>query len=56
MRSISIHLTDTCNNSCRFCVVDSHQGKPEKVNRDVVYKFLEENSGKGILLQLLWQK
>lgn len=47
MRSISIHLTDTCNNSCRFCVVDSHQGKPEKVNRDVVYKFLEENSGKG---------
>lgn len=47
MNRISIHLTDTCNNSCRFCVVDSHKGNPEKVDRKVVNEFLETNAGKG---------
>ena len=26
MKNLSIHLTDQCNNSCIFCVVDSYQG------------------------------
>jgi MoaA/NifB/PqqE/SkfB family radical SAM enzyme len=47
MKGLSIHLTDQCNNSCRFCVVDSHQGCTEKVNLGVVFKFLENNSKKG---------
>lgn len=47
MKSLSIHLTDQCNNSCKFCVVDSHQGKPERVARNIIFKFLESNAGKG---------
>lgn len=47
MKSISIHLTDTCNNSCRFCVVDSHQGSVERVDQAIVHRFLERNAGKG---------
>jgi len=47
MKAISVHLTDQCNNSCIFCVVNSHQEKKEKVNRNVLYKFLEENAGNG---------
>ena len=47
MKSISVHLTDQCNNSCIFCVVDSHKEKRESVNKTVLYKFLEENANKG---------
>lgn len=47
MKSISVHLTDRCNNSCIFCVVNSHQEKGEGVKKKVLYKFLEENAGKG---------
>lgn len=47
MKSLSIHLTDTCNNSCIFCVVGSHRGTPEKVNRKMVYEFLKENMNEG---------
>ncbi|EPR10515.1 radical SAM protein [Ruminiclostridium papyrosolvens] len=47
MRSISVHLTDQCNNSCIFCVVNSHKEKREGVNKKVLYKFLEENANKG---------
>lgn len=47
MRSLSIHLTDQCNNSCKFCVVDSYQGAKEKVNLRVVYNYLESNKDKG---------
>lgn len=47
MKNLSIHLTDTCNNSCRFCVVNSYQGNPEKVNMKVVEKFLRMNADKG---------
>jgi len=47
MNSLSVHLTDTCNNSCIFCVVGSHVGVPEKVNRKLVYEFLRENKDNG---------
>ncbi len=47
MKAISVHLTDQCNNSCIFCVVNSHKDRREGVNKKVLYKFLEENSNKG---------
>lgn len=47
MKNLSIHLTDTCNNSCRFCVVDSHEGTAEKVDQKIVRKFLKVNANKG---------
>ena len=47
MKNLSVHLTDTCNNSCIFCVVGSHVGTPEKVNRRLVYEFLKENQNEG---------
>lgn len=47
MKNLSIHLTDQCNNSCRFCVVDSYQGRKEKVNQRFVYHYLKENANKG---------
>ncbi len=47
MKAISVHLTDQCNNSCIFCVVNSHKEKREGVNKKVLYRFLEENSNKG---------
>ncbi|MDW2799928.1 radical SAM protein [Clostridium boliviensis] len=47
MKSLSVHLTDKCNNSCNFCVVNSSQKSKEKVNQKVIYNFLKENAGKG---------
>lgn len=47
MKGLSIHLTDQCNQSCKFCVVDSYQERREAVNKKVIYKFLRENSSKG---------
>ena len=47
MKGLSIHLTDQCNQSCKFCVVDSYQERKENVNKRIIYKFLEENSNKG---------
>lgn len=47
MKSLSVHLTDTCNNSCIFCVVGSHIGSPEKVNKKMVFEFLASNKDKG---------
>lgn len=42
-----MHLTDQCNNSCIFCVVDSHKERKEGVNKQTLYKFLEENAKQG---------
>lgn len=47
MKGLSIHLTDQCNQSCKFCVVDSYQERKDTVNKKVIYKFLNENSNKG---------
>ena len=47
MKGLSIHLTDMCNQSCKFCVVDSYKERKEEVNVRLIYKFLEENAGKG---------
>lgn len=47
MRALSIHMTDCCNQSCKFCVVNSYQEKKEEVNQKLIFKFLEENAGKG---------
>lgn len=47
MKNLSVHLTDTCNNSCIFCVVGSHVGTPEKVNQKLIYEFLKENKDGG---------
>ena len=47
MKSISIHLTDKCNNSCIFCVVNSHKEKKEGVNKKTIENFLKDNAGKG---------
>ena len=46
MKGLSIHLTDMCNQSCKFCVVDSYKERQEEVNIRLIYKFLEENAGK----------
>lgn len=47
MKGLSIHLTDTCNNSCIFCVVDSHKDREELVKKEVIFKFLESNKDGG---------
>lgn len=47
MKGLSIHLTDTCNNSCIFCVVDSHKEREELVRTKLIFKFLEDNKNKG---------
>jgi MoaA/NifB/PqqE/SkfB family radical SAM enzyme len=47
MKAISLHLTDQCNNSCIFCVVNSHKEKKEGVKKEVLHKFLEENANQG---------
>lgn len=47
MKGLSIHLTDQCNQSCKFCVVDSYQERKESVNKRLIYRFLEENSNEG---------
>lgn len=47
MKGLSVHLTDQCNQSCLFCVVDSYKERRENVNKKLVFKFLEENSNKG---------
>ena len=47
MKGLSIHLTDMCNQSCKFCVVDSFKERKEEVNLRFIFKFLEENAGKG---------
>ena len=46
-RMLSIHLTDRCNNRCRFCVVDSPSILKELVSRERVLAFLTENAGRG---------
>lgn len=47
MKGLSIHLTDQCNQSCKFCVVDSYKERKENVNKRLIYKFLEENQNMG---------
>lgn len=47
MKGLSIHLTDMCNQSCKFCVVDSYKERKEEVNTRLIYGFLKENAGKG---------
>lgn len=47
MKGLSIHLTDMCNQSCKFCVVDSYKERKEEVNSRLIYSFLDENAGKG---------
>ncbi len=47
MKSLSIHLTNQCNNSCQFCVVNSHIESKEKVNKKIIYKYLKDNADKG---------
>lgn len=46
-RMLSIHLTDRCNNRCRFCVVDSPSILKDLVSRERVLAFLAENAGLG---------
>lgn len=47
MKSISIHLTDVCNNSCKFCVVGSNQETKEHVNLKVLKGFIKESQLEG---------
>lgn len=47
MKNLSIHITDQCNSSCEFCVVDSHQGNPEQVNKNTILKFIQDNKNNG---------
>lgn len=47
MKGLSIHLTDMCNQSCKFCVVDSYKERKEEVNSRLIFSFLQENAGKG---------
>jgi MoaA/NifB/PqqE/SkfB family radical SAM enzyme len=47
MKSLSMHLTDRCNNSCKFCIVNSHQNKAEAVDKKIIFNFLRENAGQG---------
>ena len=47
MKGLSLHLTDMCNQSCKFCVVDSYKERKEEVNSRLIFSFLQENAGKG---------
>lgn len=47
MKSISIHLTDVCNNSCKFCVVGSNQKAKENVNMKILKAFIKESQMEG---------
>ena len=40
MKGLSIHLTDTCNNSCIFCVVDSIR-KERNYKAKLIFEFLK---------------
>lgn len=44
---LSIHLTDLCNNNCKFCIVDSPTQTKEQVSAKRVFAFLEDNTGKN---------
>src|SRR4030067_2200754 len=46
---LSIHLTDLCNNNCKFCIVDSPMQKKELVSEERVFAFLEDNMGKNYM-------
>lgn len=48
MKKICIHITDQCNQSCNFCVMDCQIGQPNQVDIKDVHKFLEEQADKGI--------
>lgn len=47
MKGLSIHLTDMCNQSCKFCVVDSYKERKEEVNFRLINSFLQENAARG---------
>lgn len=46
MKGLSMHLTDICNQSCKFCVVDSYKERKEEVNSRLIFSFLQDNAGK----------
>ena len=35
MKGLSIHLTDMCNQSCKFCVVDSYKETNYEKSREI---------------------
>ncbi len=45
--TLSIHLTDLCNNRCIFCAVDTSSLKGEHVQKSSIERFLLENKDKG---------
>ncbi len=44
---LSIHLTDLCNNNCRFCIVGSPFLRENKVSKDKIFSFLQDNRNQG---------
>jgi sulfatase maturation enzyme AslB (radical SAM superfamily) len=48
MKYLSMHLTDRCNRTCRFCVVSAPDFQNE-LNLDQIRSFLGENAGQGYL-------
>ena len=44
---LSIHLTDLCNNRCRFCIVDSPSQRENTVTKERIFSFLEEHQAQG---------
>jgi MoaA/NifB/PqqE/SkfB family radical SAM enzyme len=47
MKFLSIHITDLCNSSCRFCVVASPLYVSNSVDYESILRFLEANAGQG---------
>jgi MoaA/NifB/PqqE/SkfB family radical SAM enzyme len=47
MKTLSLHVTDLCNEKCTFCVVGSPLYKKDTVRYADLARFLVENSGSG---------
>jgi sulfatase maturation enzyme AslB (radical SAM superfamily) len=43
--TLSLHLTDVCNASCRFCGENSHSRKSDLVTTESLLDFLRKNAG-----------
>lgn len=43
--TLSLHLTDVCNASCRFCGENSHSRKSDLVSTESLLDFLRKNAG-----------
>lgn len=51
---IGIYLTDVCNYKCVFCSVDNPSKKEESIEKENIFKILEENKDSDYQAVALW--